>query len=43
MMNHTLSNFPEAHGNTSENLGDELDDENYPLSIDRIRDKLSAK
>ena len=43
MMTHILSNFHEAYEKFIENLEDELDDADDPLTIDRIRDKLLEK
>ena len=43
MMTHILSNLPKDYQNTIEILEDKLDDEENPLTIERINDKLFLK
>ena len=43
MMTHILSNLPEEYQTIVEILEDELDDKDYPLTIERIHDNLSVK
>ena len=42
-MTHILSNLPEEYHTIFEILEDGLDDEDDPLTIERIRDNLSVK
>ena len=42
-MTRILSNLPEAYDNIVDNLEDEFCDDSYPLTIEMIHDKLSAK
>ena len=43
MMTHIMSNLPEEYKKIVENLEDEVDDNIYPLTIERICDKLLSK
>ena len=43
MMTHIQSSLPEANKNIVENLEDELDDDNNPLTTKRTREKLWEK
>ena len=43
MMTHIMSNIPEEYKKIVENLEDEVDDNIYPLTIERICDKLLSK
>ena len=42
-MTHILSNLPEEYQTIVEFLEDELYDKYHPLTIERIREKLSVK
>ena len=42
-MTHILSNLPEEYQNTVKSIDKELDDNNKPLTIQRISDKLLVK
>ena len=43
MMTYIISNFPEAYDNIVENIEEEMDDDNDPLTIKSICDKLLEK
>ena len=43
MMTHILSNLPDKYRTIVEILEDELNEKYQPLTIERIRDKLSVK
>ena len=42
-MTYIISNFPEAYDNIVENIEEEMDDDNDPLTIKSICDKLLEK
>ena len=43
MMTHILSNLPEEYQTIVKVLEDEVDDDNDPLTIERIHDKLLVR